>query len=64
MNWTKILCIVVFLQREKYVQVVWLNEQHKDNDSSGKKPLNLYSPGPEKQSETKQILAAFIHSLA
>ena len=64
MKWTKILCIVVFLQREKYVQVVWLNEQHKDNDGSGKKPLNLYSPGPEKQPETKQILAAFIHSVA
>ena len=35
--------IVIPPKNEKHILVIWLIEQHKDNDSSGKKSPNLYS---------------------
>ena len=52
MNRRKINPVVVFLQKEKCISVIWLIElHHKDNDGCRKKSLNIYPPdhiyGPE-----------------
>ena len=52
MNMRKINPVVVILQKEKYISVIWLIElHHKDNDGCRKKSLNIYPPdhiyGPE-----------------
>ena len=51
MNWVwnvKITRMIVILKKnEEHILVIWLIEWNKDNDSSGKKSPNLYSPDNE-----------------
>ena len=63
MNWVwnvKITRMIVILKKnEEHILVIWLIEWNKDNDSSGKKSPNLYSPAMNMHDRPSVIMVTY-----